>query len=453
MDSLYFPLSEDIHKTVDNLVTHLLASNSDIVTIRPANPNKRADYQATLNAFEADRGGALWYPYIGSGRGKGALVELLDGSVKYDLISGIGVHWGHHHPKLLRATLAAALHSTVMQGNLQQDMLSVKLIQALTHHSGFDHTFLTTSGAMANENALKLAFHHHPGRSRILAFSRCFMGRTLALASITDKAAYREGLPTTLNVDYLPFYTPETPDAALQAMKTYLHRYPDQHAALCLELIQGEGGYYPAPASFFKALILLAKTHGMSIIADEVQTFGRTSHLFASQHLGLIEDIDILTVGKLLQVCATLFRSTHKPKPGLLSQTFTGASTSLAGGLSILSQLTQDAYLGDTGKIKTLSTQFRAHLEDLGKRYPDVIQGPFGYGSMLAFTPGKGTPNDAKTLCNTLFDHGIIGFIAGDSPARIRFLPPMGGLETEDLEPIFTAIEASIRHYRTTQRL
>jgi 4-aminobutyrate aminotransferase-like enzyme len=429
---------------IDTLVSQIIKDNSDITCVRDADNAKKAAYSATITQFETQRGGALWYPYIGSGRGNGALVELLDGSVKYDLISGIGVHWGHSHPQILKATLAASLRDTVMHGNLQQDMLTVDLVNLLTKHSGFPHAFLSTSGAMANENALKLAFHHHPGRTRVIAFERCFMGRTIALASITDKAAYRDGLPTAMNVDYIPFYDDSQPDNAVKKLKEYIHRYPGQHAALCLELIQGEGGYYPAPASFFKELIAIAKEADISVLADEVQTFGRTECLFASQTLGIIDDVDILTVGKLLQVCATLFRSTHKPKPGLISQTFTGSSTALAAGISILTQLTTEPYLGTTGKIITLSQTFRDRLDTLGKKYPGSIHGPFGYGSMIAFTPFSGSLDDAKNLCKRLFEHGIIGFIAGANPARIRFLLPMGGIQDADLDPIFQHIESAI---------
>jgi acetylornithine/N-succinyldiaminopimelate aminotransferase len=429
---------------IDTLVSQIIKDNSDITCVRDADNAKKAAYSATITQFETQRGGALWYPYIGSGRGNGALVELLDGSVKYDLISGIGVHWGHSHPQILKATLAASLRDTVMHGNLQQDMLTVDLVNLLTQHSGFPHAFLSTSGAMANENALKLAFHHHPGRTRVIAFERCFMGRTIALASITDKAAYRDGLPTAMNVDYIPFYDDSQPDNAVKKLKEYIHRYPGQHAALCLELIQGEGGYYPAPASFFKELIAIAKEADISVLADEVQTFGRTECLFASQTLGIIDDVDILTVGKLLQVCATLFRSTHKPKPGLISQTFTGSSTALAAGISILTQLTTEPYLGTTGKIITLSQTFRDRLDTLGKKYPGSIHGPFGYGSMIAFTPFSGSLDDAKNLCKRLFEHGIIGFIAGANPARIRFLLPMGGIQESDLDPIFKHIDMAL---------
>src|SRR5689334_5776787 len=159
---------------------------------RPADPARRVAYDELIARFNRLRGGPLYYPYLGSGIGRGPLVELADGSVKYDMISGIGVHYlGHGHPALLQAGIDAALKDTVMQGNLQQgpEALAVsKLLIDLAKRQGarLDHCFLTTSGAMANENALKIVLSKKSPASRILAFAGTFAGRTLALSQITD---------------------------------------------------------------------------------------------------------------------------------------------------------------------------------------------------------------------------------------------------------------------------
>src|SRR5436190_703501 len=139
----------------------------------------------------------------GSGFGSGCLVELADGSVKYDMISGIGVHGlGHGNPILVAAGLEAALQDTVMQGNLQQNVESARLSRELLDVARAEggqrlaHVFLSSSGATANENALKILFQKKSPASRLRAFEHAFAGRTMALAPITDKAAYRAGLPT-----------------------------------------------------------------------------------------------------------------------------------------------------------------------------------------------------------------------------------------------------------------
>lgn len=141
----------------DLLQTHLKSLQSISKIQEP-----QKDVSELLHSFGESRGGQLWYPYIGSGRGP--LVELVDGSVKYDLMNGIGVHsLGHSHPDMLVAQINASLENTCMQGNLQQNVSNVALLEdmlELLNKDGaqMDHVFLSTSGAMVNEYALKIAF-------------------------------------------------------------------------------------------------------------------------------------------------------------------------------------------------------------------------------------------------------------------------------------------------------
>src|SRR5262249_44344254 len=150
-----------------------------------------------------------------------------------------------------------------------------ELIELLVKHSGLDHCILTTSGAMANENALKLIFQKKTPAHRILAFERCFAGRTIALSQITDKPAFREGLPTNLHIDYIPFYDWRNPDQScersLRALQTHINRYPAAHACMCFELIQGEAGSYPGTRKFFTTLMNFLREKEIAIFVDEVQ--------------------------------------------------------------------------------------------------------------------------------------------------------------------------------------
>ena len=419
---------------------------------RPADPELRQGYRETLARFGALRGGATYYPYLGSGLGRGALVELADGSVKYDFISGIGVHYlGHNHPGLLEAGVDAALSNTVMQGNLQQNVESETLVRRLLEGANrrgarLAHAFLTSSGAMANENALKIAFQKRPGADRVLAFAHNFAGRTLALSQVTDKAAYRQGLPETLAVDYVPFYDEARPAestaAAAAALGEHLARHPGRHASMILELIQGEGGgYAPGSAEFFRALIPLLKAAGVAVHFDEIQTFGRTSELFAFQHFGLDDSADIVTLGKLTQACATLIQAEFQPKPGLVSQTFTAPSIAIRSALAILDHIEGEGLLGKEGKIMRLSGHFRDKLAELARRRPDLAAGPFGLGGMIAFTPLGGHPEKVAKYLKNLFEAGVIGFIAGEAPAKARFLLPVGGMEAADIDAAFPILE------------
>ncbi|MCB1180598.1 MAG: aminotransferase class III-fold pyridoxal phosphate-dependent enzyme [Chlamydiia bacterium] len=419
-----------------------------ITSVKPSQDNLKASYHETLKAFETYRGIPLIYPYLGTGIGNGPLVELEDGSVKYDMISGIGTHFSHSHPKLIAASLDAAIENTVMQGNLQQNRDSFELSKALVEASGLNHCILTTSGAMANENGLKLCFAKKAPATRILTFEGTFMGRTTTLAQITDKPHFRQGLPLNFSVDYLPFYNPKDPEGsrerACQALKTYLKRYPKAHAACCFELIQGESGYYPGSQTFFVFLMKILKKAGIPIFIDEVQTFGRTDHLFAFQHFNLSEYPDIVTIGKLSQTCATLYRTAFKPPRGLISQTFTASSSAIRCAKVIIEELITSDYLGKNGKNMQLRNRFVSHLERLSKIHPDKIKGPFGYGLMISFIPYEGTEEQAMDFAKNLFEKGVICFVAGKDPTRIRFHLPTAEMTLKDIDQVVAIIEQVI---------
>ncbi len=425
-----------------------------LTQVRSPDPARLAGYGQLLEQFGKLRGGSLYYPYLGSGGGRGALVELGDGSVKYDLISGIGVHHlGHGHAAMLEASIDAALADTLMQGNLQQTKASVSLSAKLVEWAraggaAMAHCFLTTSGAMANENALKLALQKRHPASRILAFAGGFAGRTLALSQITDKPAFRGGLPTVLAVDYVPFFDPDrsrqSTDAAVRVLGAHLSRYPGQHAAMCLELVQGEGGYHVGERAFFVALCDMLKEAGVAVFFDEVQTFGRTTRPYAFQHFGLDAYADIVTIGKMTQVCATLFSDAWVPRPGLISQTFTGATAAILAAERLLETLDEAGCFGQSGRNAAVHDRFVEHFEAIAARHPGVLHGPFGMGGMIACTPLNGSEAKVKRFAHALFDAGVIGFVAGTSPVRMRFLPPVPVIRDEDIDAACGIIEATL---------
>ncbi|HEX7008951.1 MAG TPA: aminotransferase class III-fold pyridoxal phosphate-dependent enzyme [Phycisphaeraceae bacterium] len=443
-----------VRQARSQLLSVLAEYQAGLTSVRQADPALRADYEQLLDQFSELRGGALYYPYLGSGLGNVALVELADGSVKYDLIGGIGVHGlGHSHPELVAASLDAALRDLVMQGNLQQNVESVQVSRLLVEMAcqqgaKLVHCFLSTSGAMANENALKMVFQKHYPADRLLAFEGCFMGRTLALAQVTDRAAYREGLPQTLAVDYVPFFKAQSPQAsteqALATLRRHLGRYPGQHAAMCFELVQGEGGYYPGDRPFFVALMRELKRRGVAVVVDEVQTFGRTSQPFAFQHFGLDEYVDVVTVGKLTQLCATLFTEEYRPRPGLISQTFTAATASIFAARAILTRLRRGDFFGPQGRVAQIHQRFVERLEGIGQRHPGWVQGPYGIGAMIGFQVFDGSAELTRRVLRELFDAGVIAFQAGANPARVRFLPPVGAIRDKDIDAACDILEQTL---------
>jgi acetylornithine aminotransferase len=428
---------------------------SKIDAIRPPDPELIEPYQAKLARLASARGGAPYFPYISSGLGNGPFVQLGDGSVKLDFIVGIGVHgMGHSDPRMLQATVDAALEDTVMQGNLQHDESSLLMCEkliGLARQQGakLDHCLLSTSGAMANENSLKIAFHHRAPASRVICIDNCFAGRTIALAALTDRPAYRTGLPAALDVDYITMFHPRDPEgttrSAMEGLHRLLDRYPGQHACLWLELVAGEGGYYPGTAEYFKGLCSLCRERGVLIIFDEVQTFSRLSRPFAFQHFGLDEYADIVTLGKITQVCATLYGTGLKPKGPILSQTFTASTASIRCGLAVLDHLLTKHCWGDDGWNMRRHRYFRKRLEAIAAKYPGRLSGPHGEGMMIAFTPGDGSEETAKKVLTRLYDEGLMGFVAGSNPTRLRFLPPPGVTEESHIDLACDCIERVIR--------
>jgi 4-aminobutyrate aminotransferase-like enzyme len=440
-----------VRRAKELMLDALADSQRTITVIRPADPDRKQSYDELIRQFGVIRGGDLFYAYLGSGIGKGPLVELADGSVKYDFISGIGVHhWGHSHPAIVEACLDAALQDTVMQGNLQQNLDGIELARLLltgANLKGADlgHCFLTTSGAMANENALKLIFQKKSPADRLLAFEGCFAGRSLAMAQITDRPAYRDGLPTTVSVDYVPFFDPEAPiestRKAVETLERHLNRYPRKHAAMIFELVLGEGGFIPGDRDFFLSLMQVLRERNVAIFVDEIQTFGRTTELFAFQHFGLDAFVELVTIGKLSQACATLFTHPYHPRSGLLSQTFTACTAMLKAGKVIVNGLMEGGFFGPDGANAELHRHFGRRFSEMEKRHPGLITGPYGVGAMIAFTPFDGNAEKVKQFLYALFEAGIIAFYCGTDVSRVRFLVPAGAITFEQIDDALKIVE------------
>lgn len=270
----------------------------------------------------------------------------------------------------------------------------------------------------------------------------------MSVSQITDKELYRKGLPKTLHVDYIPFYDEKNPEQstqeALKQLKHHLESHPGEYGAMIMELIQGEAGSYPGSKSFFKTLIAELKKHNVSVIADEVQSFGRTTRFFAFQYFELDQDIDIVTIGKMSQTCATFFREDHRPQPGLISQTFTSSSSAINASLYALRFLKDNGFYGEDGKIAQLSTHFRNRLKEIHSKHPDHLEGPYGVGAMVAMTIAKGDAEMSKAFIKKLFQNGVMAFTAGAAPTRVRFLMPAGAVTQEDINKVCEIIEHTL---------
>ena len=443
------------------------AKQRELTGARPARAELKETLDRWLKRATEVRGRGPLYPYLGSGVGNGPLVELIDGSVKWDLINGIGVHmFGHGDPELIEASIRGSLSDLIMQGNLQFNADAIEFGEFLANEaarsSRMKHCFITNSGCMANEAALKLCQQKTNAAPRIIAFHDCFMGRSTTMSQIGDTSAYRQGIALNILVDYLPFFDAEmgvqrSIDMTLWHLEQLIHRYPGQHCCLIAELVQGEGGFNTAPREFFVGLFEAAKKAGIPIWDDEVQTFGRTESMFCFERLDLGQYIDVVTIGKISQACACLYTADMNPKAGLLSGTFSASVTSLHAGLSILSRLRDGGYYGANGRIAKLHAAFRAKADDLVKRRGEffpAVKKPFGresknfvsgVGGMMRLTPFAGDKDRIAKLLQHLFEDGVIAFMCGHGPHHLRFLPPIGVMTPADFDPVFEILEKSLQ--------
>ena len=442
---------------VRDLVKRVTTAAASIEAPRVASDREPA--RAAAKKIHERRGRPLFYDgIVGSGLGRGALAEMVDGSVKTDFITAIGTNFfGHADADLLETAVKAALQDVAMQGNLHPNREYLAFMDAITSRAPgrLKRCWLATSGADANENALKLVRQKRGAARMVIAFENCFAGRTSAMAEITDSPGYRKGQPILGQALYVPFFDAADPAGstarAVAALKSHIARYGDQIAALMAELVQGEGGFNSAPKEFFVALFEIAKQAKLPIWVDEIQTFGRTRELFATHMLGLDEWPDVLTVGKLVQVACTLYAEEMTPDTGLLSGTFSGATVSLALGRRILERLGGEGFYGADGKNAKLERAALAALARLAEgRCKGMISKPHAIGTMVSFVPFDGAAEVVTAVLKAAWERGVILFNAGHHPTKVRMLLPGGAIDERDLERGLDLVAAALEDVAKT---
>lgn len=443
--------STSINEMVQKLVSEVMGHNQKISGPKDPHPEHVANGQKEVEYAGQVRGRPLFYPYVGTGAGRGPFVELEDGSIKMDLINGIGIHlMGHSHPRVMAATVRGALSDIVNQGNLQPNKeysrLMGKLVEKAGKRSKLKYAWLSTCGTMANENALKMARQKNSPARMVMSFSNAFSGRSTMMAELTDNPAYKQGLPEYHEILRIPFYDkndPQSSEKSLNAMKAHIAKYEGNIACFAFEPMLGEGGYQRAPREFFIPMLELCKSKGIAVWADEVQTFTRTGELFAFETLDIGAYIDICTIAKTAQVGATLYTEEYNPKPGLIAGTFSGSTAALSAGIEILDIL-DEGFLGPQGRIQKIHERFIGVLNKLNETTcKGLLQDAGGMGLMIAVTPYEGKKEQVDALLKRLFKNGIIAFNCGKNPIRIRFLVP-AIISDEEIELAGKIIEKSI---------
>ncbi|WP_322906551.1 acetylornithine transaminase [Paenibacillus campi] len=227
-------------------------------------------------------------------KGKGSYLWDADGKKYLDFMCGLAVTNLGHAPDTVTAKLKEQLDQLWHTSNLFQIPNQEQAAQLLTSMTSGDAVFFCNSGAEANEAAIKLARKYQQKikgeeRYEIITFTQSFHGRTLATLTATGQDKVKEGFHP------LPAGFITVPLNDLDALQNVIGPHT---AAIMLEMIQAEGGVYPAKLEYVQAVAELCKQHGLLLIIDEIQTgMGRTGKLLASQHYGIEPDIFTLAKG------------------------------------------------------------------------------------------------------------------------------------------------------------
>jgi acetylornithine/N-succinyldiaminopimelate aminotransferase len=444
--------SEKVNSLIQQLTNEVGNLNKEISGVRPPQPEFTESGKALIQLTGAVRGRPLYYDYLGTGAGNGAYVELMDGSIKLDLINGIGIHiLGHGHSKMIESGIRGSLCDIVNQGNLQPNREYQQIIQKLTQLAGkkskLKYGWLSTCGTMANESALKIARQKTSPARMVLAFKNAFAGRSTMMAELTDNPAFKMGLPEYHEILRIPWYDykdPQSGEKTLRAMKDLFEKHGKDICVFTFEPMLGEGGYMPAPREFFLPLLEFCRSQKVPNWFDEVQTFSRTGELFAFETLELGDYVDLCTIAKTAQIGATLYTEEMNPLPGLIAGTYSGASAALAAGLETLEILEHGNYLGPHGRIMDIHRKFTGMLKELSEttckgKIADIA----GLGVMIAFTPLDGSKETVDKLLKKMFQKGLMAFSCGKGPVRLRFLIP-AVIKDEDLLVARKIIEESL---------
>ena len=317
-------------------------------------------------------------------RARNAELWDVEGRRYIDFAGGIAVlNTGHLHPKVQAAVakqLEAFSHTCLMITPYEVAVELAEKLNAIAPGPTQKKAIFVTTGAEAVENTIKIA-RAHTGRSAVIAFGGGFHGRTFMAMALTGKVApYKAGFgPFPAEVYHAPFpiaYHGVSVQDSLDALE-HIFKYDVEAArvaAIIIEPVMGEGGFYIAPPEFLQALRKLCDQHGIVLVIDEIQTgFARTGKMFAIEHAGV--EPDLMTMAKSLAggfpLAAVVGKASimDAPGPGGLGGTYAGSPVACAAGLAVLEAIEQENLCARAVTIGELMT---ASLRSLAREIPAI---------------------------------------------------------------------------------
>ena len=395
------------------------------------------------------RGMGNMFP-IYAARAENAEIWDEEGKRYIDFAAGIAVvNTGHSHPEIVAAVkqqLDAFSHTCVMVTPYAKVVELAEKITAMAPIEDARAIFLST-GAEAVENAIKIA-RVATGRPGVIAFSGGFHGRTNLCMGLTGKVVpYKRGFgPFTPEIYHVPFpaeYLGISAEASLAALDQLFKSdiQPDRVAAIIIEPVQGEGGFYPVPEGFLAKLRELCDKHGIILILDEIQTgFARTGRMFAVEHSGIEPDIMTLAKGIAggFPISAVVGKAAimNAPEPGGLGGTYAASPLGCAAGLAVLEIIEKESLCE---RATETGNRLVAGLRRLQAKHPELIGDVRGLGAMVAMElisggdAGQANPALAKALTVKAAELGLILLSCGVRSNVIRILVPLT-IESKHLE-------------------
>ncbi len=375
-------------------------------------------------------------------RAENALLWDADGRRYVDFAGGIAVqNTGHRHRRVLeavRAQLDKVIHTCFQITPYEPYVALCERLNALAPGNGPNKSVLMSTGAEAIENAVKIA-RASTRRSAIIAFSGAFHGRTYMALALTGKVEpYKAGFgPYPAEVYHVPFpnalhgvSVDDAFDALAMIFKCDVAA--DSVAAIIVEPVQGEGGFYIAPKDFIVRLRELCDRHGILLIADEIQSgAGRTGRMFATEHYGVAADLYTLakSIGGGFPLAAVVGRADVMDAcgPGGLGGTYAGNPVACAAALAVLQVFSEERIFERADRLgervgKALDTMASRHLEIVEVRR---------LGAMIAFELGEGgdahrpAADLTKKLTNRARELGLILLSCGVYGNVVRILVPI----------------------------
>ncbi|WP_086993905.1 4-aminobutyrate--2-oxoglutarate transaminase [Rhizobium sullae] len=392
-------------------------------------------------------------------RAENAEIWDKEGRRYIDFAAGIAVlNTGHRHPRVIAAVKDQLDHFTHTCHQVVPYESYVHLaerLNALTPGNFTKKTIFVTTGAEAVENAVKIA-RAATGRSALIAFGGGFHGRTFMGMALTGKVVpYKVGFGAMPgDVFHVPFPVElhgVTGEQSLAALKRLFAADvdPQRVAAIIIEPVQGEGGFYPVPVAFMKALRELCDQHGILLIADEVQTgFARTGKMFAMDHHEVAPDL--MTMAKSLAGGFPLAAVTGRaeimdaPGPGGLGGTYGGNPIGIAAAHAVLDVIKDEDLCN---RANQLGSRLKQRLESLRDKVPQIadIRGP-GFMNAIEFND-KATKLPSAEIANKVrliaLEKGLILLTCGVHGNVIRFLAPITIQDNIFIEAL-DILEASI---------